>query len=185
MIQATQMRRGNIIRMGDELFRVVDFHHLTPGNWRAMVQSKLKNLRTGSIIEHRFRSDDLVEKVALDKREMEYLYSDGDAHHFMDTETYDQIHFSSEVLGDSMQYLVPNSRISVEFYEERPVGIELPATVDLTVVETGPGMPSATATNVLKPAKTETGLVVGVPHFIAEGEKIRVDTSEGKYVARA
>lgn len=185
MIQATQVRRGNIIRMGDDLFRVVDFHHLTPGNWRAFVQSKLKNLRTGAIIEHRFRSDDLVEKIALDKREMEYLYSDGEAHYFMDTENFNQIHFDSETLGDSMQYLVPNSRISVEFYEERPVGIELPPTVDLTVVETEPGMPSATATNVLKPARTETGLVVGVPHFISAGEKIRVDTADGKYVARA
>lgn len=185
MIQATEIRKGNIIRMGDDLFRVVDFHHLTPGNWRAMVQSKLKNLRTGAIIEHRFRSSDLIEKVALDKREMEYLYSDGDSHHFMDTQTFDQVQFDSDTLGDSMQYLVANAKIAVEFYDEKPVGIELPATVDLTVVETEPGMPSATATNVLKPAKTETGLVVGVPHFISEGEKIRVDTSDGKYVARA
>jgi elongation factor P len=171
--------------MNDELFRVVDYHHLTPGKGRGSVQSKLKNIRTGSIIDHKFRSDDFVEKAVLEKREMEYLYSEGDAHYFMDTETFDQIHFSSETLGDSMQYLVANSKIAVEFDEESPVGIELPATVDLTVVETEPGMPSATATNVLKPAKTETGLVVGVPHFIAEGQKIRVDTSEGKYVARA
>ena len=185
MIQATQLRRGNIIQMGEDLFRVVDYHHLTPGNWRASVQSKLKNLRTGAIIEHRFRSEDLVEKVALDKREMEYLYSDGDTHYFMDTENYEQTHFSSETLGDSMQYLVPNSKIAVEFHGSSPVGIELPPTVDLRVVETEPGMPSATATNVLKPATTETGLVVGVPHFISEGEKIRVDTSAGKYVGRA
>jgi elongation factor P len=185
MIQATQLRRGNIVRMSGDLFRVVDFHHLTPGNWRAFVQSRLKNLRTGSIIEHRFRADDLVEKVALDKREMEYLYSDADAHYFMDTESFEQIQFTSDTLGDSMQYLVANSKIAVEFHEEAPVGIELPATVELTVVETEPGMPSATATNVLKPAKTETGLVVGVPHFISAGEKIRVDTSDGKYVARA
>lgn len=185
MIQATQLRRGNIIRMNDELFRVVDYHHLTPGKGRGSVQSKLKNLRTGSISDHKFRSDDFVEKAVLEKREMEYLYSEGETHYFMDTETYDQIHFGSDMLGDSMQYLVPNSKIAVEFYEESPVGIELPPTVDLTVVETEPGMPSATATNVLKPAKTETGLVVGVPHFITEGEKIRVDTSEGKYVARA
>lgn len=185
MIQATQLRRGNIIRMNEELFRVVDYHHLTPGKGRGSVQSKLKNLRTGAIIDHKFRSDDTVEKAVLDKREMEYLYSEGGAHYFMDTSSFEQTHFSEEMLGDSMYYLVPNSKIAVEFYEETPVGIELPATVDLTVVETEPGMPSATATNVLKPARTETGLVVGVPHFIAAGEKIRVDTSEGKYVARA
>lgn len=185
MIQATQLRRGNIIRMGDELFRVADYHHLTPGKGRGSVQSKLKNLRTGAIIDHKFRSDDTVEKAVLDKREMEYLYSEGDTHFFMDTETYEQLHFSAEMLGDSMQYLVANSKIAVEFYEDSPVGIELPATVDLTVVETEPGMPNATATNVLKPAKTETGLVVGVPHFIGEGDRVRVDTSEGKYLARA
>jgi elongation factor P len=185
MIQATQLRNGHIILMKDELFRVVDYHHLTPGKGRGSVQSKLKNLRTGSIVDHKFRSDDVVEKAVLEKREMEYLYSEGDAHYFMDTESYEQIHFSDEMLGDSMQYLVANSKIAVEVFDEKAVGIELPATVDLTVVETEPGMPSATATNVLKPAKTETGLVVGVPHFIAEGEKIRVDTSEGRYVARA
>jgi elongation factor P len=185
MIQATQLRNGHIILMNDELFRVVDYHHLTPGKGRGSVQSKLKNLRTGSIVDHKFRSDDVVEKAVLEKREMEYLYSEGEQHYFMDTSSYEQIHFSDEMLGDSMQFLVANSKIAVEFYDEKPVGIELPPTVDLTVVETEPGMPSATATNVLKPAKTETGLVVGVPHFIDAGQKIRVDTSEGKYVARA
>ena len=184
MIQATQLRRGNIINHKGELFRVVDFTHLTPGKGRGMVQTKLKNLRSGSISDERFRSDDAIDKAVLDKRQMEYLYSEGDAHYFMDAESYEQIHFTSDILGDAMQYLIANAKISVEFYEERAVGIEMPMTVDLKIVETEPGMPSATATNVLKPAKTETGLVVGVPHFIAEGEKIRVDTSEGKYVER-
>ena len=184
MIQATQLRRGNVIVHKDELFRVVDFHHLTPGNKRGMMQTKLKNLRSGAIIDHKFRSDDSVEKAVLDKREMEYLYSEGDAHTFMDTENYEQLHFSSEVLGDSMQYLVANAPIEVEFYDGNPVGIQLPLTVDLEVVETEPGLKTATVSNVLKPAKTATGLVVGVPHFIQEGETIRVDTSEGKYVER-
>ena len=184
MIQATQLRRGNVIVHKDQLFSVVDFHHLTPGNKRGMVQTKLKNLRSGAIVDHKFRSDDSVEKAVLDKRVMEYLYSEGDAHTFMDTETYEQLHFSSEALGDGMQYLVANSRIEVEFYDGNPVGIQLPPTVELEVVETEPGLKTATVSNVLKPAKTETGLVVGVPHFIQEGETIRVDTSEGKYVER-
>ena len=184
MIQATQLRRGNVIVHKDQLFSVVEFHHLTPGNKRGMVQTKLKNLRSGAIVDHKFRSDDSVEKAVLDKRVMEYLYSEGDAHTFMDTETYEQLHFSSEALGDGMQYLVANARIEVEFYDGNPVGIQLPPTVELEIVETEPGLKTATVSNVLKPAKTETGLVVGVPHFIQEGETIRVDTSEGKYVER-
>ena len=184
MIQATQLRRGHIINHNGELFRVVEFLHLTPGKGRGMVQTKLKNLRSGAISDHKFRSDDSVDKAVLDQREMEYLYSEGGAHYFMDTESYEQIHFTSEVLGEAMRYLIANAKIAVEFYEESPIGIELPKTVDLKIVETEPGLPSATATNVLKPATTETGLVVGVPHFISAGEKIRVDTTEGKYLER-
>ena len=184
MIQATQLRRGNTILHNGELFQVVDYQHITPGNWRGMVQTKLRNMKTGSIIDHRFRSEDRLERAILDDREMEYLYKDGDDHHFMDTENYEQIHFNEEVLGDSVKYLVANSKIRVEFYEGRAVGIELPASVDLKVIRTDPGMPSATATNVLKPATLETGLIVGVPHFITEGEVIKVDTTEGKYLER-
>ncbi len=184
MIQATQLRKGNIILLNKDLFRVVGYQHLTPGKGHGFMQTKLKNLRSGSIIEHRFRSDDTVERAILDKREMEYLYSEGDTHFFMDTETYDQLHFTSDVLGESMQYLVANARIEVEFFEEKAVGISLPTTVDLKITETEPGMRSATVSNVLKPATTETGLVVQVPHFISEGEVVRVDTDEGKYVER-
>jgi elongation factor P len=184
MIQATQLRRGNTILHNGELFQVVDYQHITPGNWRGMVQTKLRNMRTGSIIDHRFRSEDRVEKAILDQREMEYLYNDGSDYHFMDTENYEQVHFTSETLGDSVQYLVANSKIKVDFYEGRALGVELPATVDLKVIQTEPGMPSATVSNVLKPATVETGLVVPVPHFIQEGEVIRVDTTEGKYVER-
>ncbi len=184
MIQSTQLRNGNIIRIENDLFRVVDFQHLTPGKGHGFMQTKLKNLRSGAIVERRFRSDDTVERAILDKREMEYLYSETDTHFFMDTETYEQTHFTSEILGNSMQYLVANAKIEVEFYEEEAVGIALPATVDLKIVETEPGMRTATVSNVLKPAKTETGLVVGVPHFISEGEVVRVETQEGKYVER-
>jgi elongation factor P len=184
MIQATQLRRGNTILMNGELYQVVDYQHITPGNWRGMVQTKLRKLSTGSIIDHRFRSEDRVERAMLDEREMEYLYKDGTDHYFMDTENYEQIHFNEEVLGDAVNYLVGNAKIKVEFYEGKALGVELPATIDLRVIETEPGMPSATVSNVLKPAKLETGLVVGVPHFVQEGEVIRVDTAEGKYVER-
>ena len=142
MIQATQLRKGNTILHNGELFQVVDYTHITPGNWRGMVQTKLRNLRSGAIIDHRFRSEDRVEKAILDDREMEYLYADGANYHFMDTETYDQIHFSEELLGDAVNYLVTNTKIKVEFYEGKPLGVELPATMDLRVVETEPGMPS-------------------------------------------
>src|SRR5215470_2980901 len=185
MIQATQLRRGNTILMNGELYQVVDYQHITPGNWRGMVQTKLRKLSTGSIIDHRFRSEDRVERAILDEREMEYLYKDGSDHYFMDTENYEQIHFSEEILGDAVNYLIANSKIKVEFYEGKALGVELPSTIDLRVVETEPGMPSATVSNVLKPAKLETGLVVGVPHFVQEGEVIRVDTTEGKYLERA
>ncbi len=185
MIAATQLRPGNVIKHDGELFSVFSVYHRTPGNLRGFVQAKLRNLRSGAMIEHRFRSEDRVEQAILDEHEMEFLYRDGDDFHFMNTETFEQIHLSREVLGDSADYLTTNVQIKVEFYEGNPVGIELPAAVELTVVETEPGLKSATASNVTKPAKLETGLVVQVPPFIAEGEKIRVDTAEGKYLERA
>jgi elongation factor P len=185
MIAATQMRPGNVIKHEGELYSVFSVNHRTPGNLRGFVQAKLRNLRSGTMMEHRFRSEDRVEQAILDEHEMEYLYQDGEDYHFMNTETYDQTHLSKEVLGDSANYLIPNIHIKVEFYEGRPVGIELPMTVDMTVVETEPGLKSATASNVTKPAKVETGLIVQVPPFINEGDKIRVDTAEGKYLERA
>ena len=136
------------------------------------------------MIDHRYRSVDLVEKVSLDEHEMEYLYKDGNDYHFMNTETYEHTHLNQEVLGDSIFYLTPNLRIKVEFYEGNPIGVDLPPTVDMEVIETEPGLKSATASNVNKPAKMETGLVVQVPPFIDVGEKIRIDTNEGKYMER-
>src|SRR5712691_6612597 len=127
MIQATQLRRGNTILLNKELYQVVDYQHITPGNWRGMVQTKLRKLSTGSIIDHRFRSEDRVERAVLDEREMEYLYKDG-------TDHYEQIHFTEEVLGDAVNYLVTNSKIKVDFYEGKPLGVELPTTMDLRVV---------------------------------------------------
>jgi elongation factor P len=184
-IPATQMRPGMIIKHNNDLHLVFSVEHRTPGNLRAFIQAKLRNVRTGAMFEHRFRSGDPIDKITVDEVQMEFLYSDGDDYYFMDTSNYEQLHLKRDTLGDAVDYLTPNLQIKVEFYDGKPVGIELPQTVDLAVVETEPGLKSATASSVTKPAKLETGLVVQVPPFINEGEKIRVDTSEGTYLSRA
>ncbi len=184
-IPATQMRPGMIIKHNNDLHVVFSVEHRTPGNLRAFIQAKLRNIRTGAMFEHRFRSPDPIEKISVDEIPMEYLYQDGDTYCFMNTENYEQVHLGKDVLGDAVDYLTANLQIKVEFYDGKAVGIELPQTVELTVVETEPGLKSATASSVTKPAKTETGLVVQVPPFINEGEKIRVDTAEGAYLSRA
>jgi len=184
-IPATQMRPGMIIKHNNDLHLVFSVEHRTPGNLRAFIQAKLRNIRTGAMFEHRFRSGDAIDKINVDSVAMEYLYQDGDNYYFMNTESYEQIFLSRDVLGDAVEYLTANLQIKVEFYDGKPVGIELPQTVVLTVVETEPGLKSATASSVTKPAKTETGLIVQVPPFISEGEKIKVDTAEGAYLSRA
>ena len=184
-IPATQLRPGMIIKHNSELHAVFSVEHRTPGNLRAFIQAKLRNLRTGAMFEHRFRSADAIEKITVDEIKMEYLYSEGDDYYFMNMESYEQTLLKHDTLGDSVDYLTPNLQITVEFFDGKPVGIELPQTVELTVVETEPGLKSATASSVTKPAKTETGLVVQVPPFINEGDKIKVDTSEGAYLSRA
>ena len=184
-IPATQLRPGMVIKHNNDLHGVFSVEHRTPGNLRAFIQAKLRNLRTGAMFVHRFRSGDAIEKVTVDEVQMEYLYNDGDSYYFMNIENYEQTHLSKEILGDAVDYLIPNLQIQVEFFDGKAVGVELPQTVEMTVVETEPGMKSASATNVTKAAKTETGLVVQVPPFINEGEKIRVDTSEGAYLSRA
>jgi elongation factor P len=145
----------------------------------------MRSLRSGSMTEHRFSSEDRVERAALDEQEMEYLYDDGEYYYFMNTETFEQMHLTKELLGDSVEYLVSQLKVNVEFYEGKPISVELPPTVDLKVVETEPGLKGASVSNVTKAAKLETGLVVQVPPFINEGEKIRVSTSEGTYQERA
>jgi elongation factor P len=184
-IPATQMRPGMIIKHNNDLHLVFSVEHRTPGNLRAFIQAKLRNVRTGAMFEHRFRSGDAIEKITVDEISMEYLYNEGDAYYFMNMENYEQTPLMRDTLGDAVEYLTPNLQIKVEFYDGKPVGIELPQTVDLKVIETEPGLKSATASSVTKPAKTETGLVVQVPPFINEGEVIRVDTSEGTYLSRA
>jgi elongation factor P len=185
LIPATQLRVGMIIQHQNDLWRVMNVVHVTPGNWRGMVQTKLRNLRSGSQTEHRFRSEDKPERVTLEQHEMEYLYESDGLYHFMNTENYEQIGLERDMLGDAVNYLIANARIQIEFHDGKPMGVELPKTVDLRVVETTPGLKTATVTNVLKPATTETGLVVPVPNFISEGDVIRVDTESGAYISRA
>jgi elongation factor P len=184
-MQANDLRLGMVIKHHNELFSIYKAEHRTPGNLRAFVQAKMRNLRTGAIIDHRFRSTDDVERAIIDETEMQYLYSDGDSYYFMNTQTFDQVHIHKDVIADRAHFLVPDVMLKVEFYEGRPIDIELPPTVDLKVVETEPGIKGGSATNVGKPAKLETGLVVQVPPFIGEGETIRVDTAEAKYLERA
>jgi elongation factor P len=185
MMSATQMRPGMVIKFHNELHSVFSVTHRTPGNLRAFVQAKLRNLRNNSMFEHRFASNDSVERAILDEVEMEYLYDDGEYYFFMNTESFEQMHLTKDILGDGVSYLIPQLKVRVEFFEGKPISVELPATVDLTVVETEPGLKGSTVSNVTKPAKLETGLVVQVPPFITEGEKIRVNTSEGTYQERA
>src|SRR5579871_1673968 len=185
MISATQLRPGMVIKFNNDLFSIFSMTHRTPGNLRGFVQVRMRNLRSGSMIEHRFSSEDRVEKAVLDEQAMEYLYDDGEYYYYMNTETFEQMHLTKELLGDGTQYLIPQLKVAVEVYEGKPISVELPATVDLTVVETEPGLKGATVSNVTKPAKLETGLIVQVPPFITEGEKIRVNTAEGTYQERA
>lgn len=183
-MQANDLRPGMVINHNGELYSIYKAEHRTPGNLRAFVQAKMRSLRSGAIIDHRFRSTDDVERAMIDEADMQYLYSDGDSYHFMNTATYEQVHLHKSVVGDRASYLVPDVVLKVEFYEGRPIDVALPPTVDLKIVDTEPGIKGGSATNVTKPAKLETGMVVNVPPFINAGETIRVDTAEGKYLER-
>ena len=174
-----------LIKMGPDLFRVLDLQHVTPGNLRGFVRAKFRNIRNGSLSDQKLRSEDTLERAVLDEREMQYLYKDGDSFHFMDTSSYEQLHIDAEVLGDSVNYIIADALIKVEFYGAEPVGIELPQNVDLKVEDTAPGIKGATASAQVKPARLETGLVVQVPPFINPGDTIRVNTETGEYLSRA
>jgi|SRR5450432_1053007 elongation factor P len=185
MISSTQMRPGMVVKFNNELYSVFSVAHRTPGNLRGFVQAKMRSLRSGSMMEHRFSSEDKVERAIMEEVEMEYLYDDGDNYYFMNSENYEQTHLSKDLLGDATNYLIPQLKVKVEFYEGKAISVELPATVDLMVVETEPGMKGASVSNVTKPATLETGLVVQVPPFIKENERIRVNTAEAAYLERA
>ena len=184
MIVATQVRKGMYIRHDSDLYRVVATEHVTPGKGRGMVQAKIRHIKSGAIMDHRFRSGDRVDRVVLDETEMEFLYQDGDTYHFMNNETYDQVGLSAETLGDTVSYLIPNIKLDVQFWEGAPIGINPPLTVEMQVRETEPAIKGATASSVSKPATMETGLIVQVPPFISEGDVIKVETATGAYVER-
>ena len=184
-VQATQLRPGMVVRHNGDVCTVHKTEHRTPGNKRGFVQAKLRNHRSGAMVEEKFASEDFLPKVTLESQEMQYLYADGDTFHLMNTDTFEQIELSREQLGDQVNYMIVDTVLSVQFLDGVPFNLDLPASVDLKVIETEPAIKSATVTNVTKPAKTETDLVVQVPQFIKEGESIRVNTADGTYLGRA
>jgi elongation factor P len=186
MIDATQIRKNMILKMEDgQLWRVVEMQLVTPGRWKAMVQTKLRSLRDNSVKDHRFRSVDRVEQVHLDEVEMEFLYQGGDDYIFMNHETFDQILLTAVVLGDALKYLVPNVVYTLETFDGKPMNVLPPQTIEMTIAETEPNMKGATASASFKPAVMENGLMIMVPPFLSAGDKIRIDTREDKYLERA
>ena len=185
MISTAELKKGATIELDGKLMSVMEYSHIKTGRGSAQVKIKFRDVRSGAIFEQTFQSGAKWPRAHVERREMQYLYSDDQFYYFMNTENYEQLHLNRDTLGDAVEYLTSNLQIKIEFHEGKPVGVELPQTVDLTVIETEPGIKSATASSVTKPAKTETGLIVQVPPFIGEGEKIRVDTSEGTYLSRA
>jgi elongation factor P len=185
MIDATQIRKGMIIIMDNTLWRVMEMQLITPGRWKAMVQTKLRNILNGSQTEHRFRSEERLEQARLDELEMEFLYEQGGEYVFMNTENYEQVSLNAEAIGEAVKYLKANTVIEIEMYEGKPVGVNLPRTMDLKVVSTEPRLQGATKTALYKPAVIETGATVQVPEFIKEGDVVRIDTLDDKYLGRA
>ncbi len=183
-ISGNSIRPGYVIVHNGRLYRVMTAEHRTPGNKRAFLQTKLRDLRDGSQTEVRFRADEEIKRASLEQSEMEYLYNDPSGYCFMNCETYEQIFLEEKLLKDVIKFLLPNTRVQVEFHEEKPIGIALPETVDLKVEETDPPLKGATASGSGKPAKLETGLVVTIPQFIEVGEMVRVSTSSGDYLER-
>jgi len=185
LIPATQLRVGMVVKYQNDLYRITNVVHITPGNWRGMVQTKMRSMRSGTQAENRFRSEDKVDRITLEQHEMEFLYEADRQYHFMNTENYEQIALEAEALGDAVKYLTANLRVQLELYEGKPMGVTLPKTVDLRVTHTEPALRGATVTNVLKPATVETGAVIPVPGFVAIDDVIRVDTESGEYLSRA
>lgn len=185
MATTSDLRTGIIIRYNGQLHRVVEFHHHAPGNWRAMVILKLKNMQTGKTIEDRVRAGSDIELVRVDKRTMQFLYKDGDSYHLMDTETFEQIEVPEDVIGDGARFLKENDNVDVLFYEENKIlGIEVPTFVTLSVTEAGLSARGDTVTNVEKPVTLETGAVISVPPFVSQGDLVKVDTRTGTYIER-
>jgi elongation factor P len=183
-VKATQLRPGMVIQHEGQLYSVFSTEHRTPGNKRGSMQTRMKNLRTGAIIDYRFRAEEFVDRAILDEIEFEFLYHEGDEYHFMNTQSYEQMQMTKEELGETVYYLIPNTVVKIEFFEEKPIGVDLPDTMEMKVIQTEPTLQKATASAVMKPATLETGLVVNVPPFVNQGDRIKVDTSEARYVQR-
>jgi elongation factor P len=184
MVKATQLRPGMIIRHEGELYTIFSVDHRTPGNKRGSMQTRMRSLRSGSMLDYRFRAEETLERAILDDIQFEYLYSEGDIYHFMNSENYEQLSLQKEILGDAVNYLIPNMPVKLEFYEGKAMGILLPDTVDLKVVDTEPSIQKATASAVMKSAKLETGLIINVPPFVGNGDMVKVDTAEARYIQR-
>jgi elongation factor P len=184
MINATQIRKGMIIRVEDEIYKVLETTHITPGKGQALMQTKLRKLSDQSLHDYRFRSKDKVEQAYLETVEMEYLYSEGEEYVFMNLENYEQLRLSSEVIGDAVNYLIPNIVFSIEMLEKKPVGVNPPMTIELEVVKTEPYLKGATQSASNKPATLATGITINVPQFIKEGDIVRIDTRDDKYLER-
>ena len=184
MIDVNELRKGVTFTMDGELYKVLEYQHHKPGRGKATIRTTLRNLRTGAIIQKNFISGDRVQDIRIEKRPVQYLYNDGETYYFMDMETYDQIPLSASVLGDAVRYLKDNLELELQVYEDEPLDIELPVTVDLKVVEAEVAVAGDTATGATKQVTTETGLKVQVPLFVKEGDVIRVDTRSGEYITR-
>ena len=184
-MRASDIRRGTAVIIDGKLFVVTNADHNTPGNLRAKVQFKLRDVSKGTIMDKRVGATDDIETTTLDSRQVEYLYSDNDGHVLMDLETYDQNHIPKEVFGDDILFLKPNTQLTASFHEGKVVSYDLPKTVDLKITDTAPGIKGATATNQMKDAEMETGLKTRVPPFIEVGETLRISTETKGYLSRA
>ena len=185
MIAATQLKVGMVIMHNGKPHRVMNVLHVTPGNWRGMVQTKLVNIETGSNAEHRFRSEDKVDKANLDEHNLQFSYRAGDDYHFMNTESYEMVSLHSDVLGDNVGYLTEGMQIQAQYFEGRVVGVDVPMFVELAVADTTPNIKGATAAASPKPAIMETGFEMKVPQYINVGDRVKIDTRTGEFVERA
>ena len=184
MATTADFRNGLVINHKGNLWKIVEFLHVKPGKGAAFVRTKLKNIRTGQVIDETFRASERVEEVRVEARSVTYLYHDGDLYHFMDSETYEQFPLSSDQVGDAADFLIENLELSIAFHQQEPVEIRVPQHMNLKIIKTEPGVRGDTATGGTKPATLETGVVVQVPLFINEGETVRVDTREHRYIER-
>jgi len=184
-ITTNDLKNGMTLKLGDGLFQIVDFQHVKPGKGHAFVRTSLRNVRAGGTVERTFRAGEKVERATIDKREMNFLYRDGDDYVFMDNETYEQIHVSPEVLGDTGNYIVDGSTVILLMFGDEIVGTDMAAAVELTIAVTEPGLQGDRSSGGTKPATLETGLVIAVPLFIETGERVKIDTRSGEYLSRA